>query len=135
MEKAPVLLSARQRALVRRTFGSLARCQAEAEILYFDKLFELDPSLRPLFPKSLAARQRKMMHALARAVHSPDDPDALRQFLASTGVHPPDPKGCVPLALCEQALLWTIARCLGAAYTPDVGAAWEMFFRQVRAAL
>lgn len=110
---------------VQTTFQQVAP-QAEAVAsLFYNRLFELDPSLRPLFRGDLKEQGRKLMTMLQVVVKGLARPEqllpaveALGRRHATYGVAPShyDTVGA--------ALLWTLAQGLGDGFTPEVEAAW-----------
>lgn len=57
---------------VRESWGRVQPIQEQAAGLFYDRLFELDPSLRPLFKGDMASQGRKLMHIIGVAVASLD---------------------------------------------------------------
>ena len=114
-----------QVALVQTSFKSVAPIAAKAADLFYDRLFEIAPETRPLFPADLSAQKLKLIGMLATAVNNLHQLDtivpAVRDLGARhrgygvTGEHY-QPVGA--------ALLWTLEQGLGPAFTPHVKAAW-----------
>lgn len=91
--------------------------------------FELDPSLAPLFKGDIGAQGKKLMQVLGYAVGKLDALDELVPALAALG------RKHVGYGVRERhyatvgaALLWTLAQGLGAAFTPEVEAAWTTVY-------
>lgn len=115
-----------QKRLVEQTWKmAVPNADAVAQ-LFYQRLFQLDPSIERLFAKSdMAAQRAKLLKALGLVVDSLDDLEGLlpvieelgRRHLAY-GVEEPhyDTVGA--------ALLWTLERGLGEAWTPETAAAW-----------
>ena len=97
-----------------------------AAALFYDRLFELDPMLRPLFPDDLTEQRHKLTAMIDTAVQGLEDLDIvlftarmLGRRHADYGVQDED------YATVASALLWTLRRTLGAAsFTPEVAQAW-----------
>lgn len=111
--------------LVQQSFAQVAPDPDGVAALFYARLFELDPTLRRLFKSDLEDQGRKLMLMLTAIVKGLDDLGALvpvAQQLArrhvAYGVEP------AHYALVGSALLWTLRRGLGAAFTPAVEAAW-----------
>ena len=118
-------LSAIQVRLVQSTFAKVEPIAEQAAKLFYDRLFELDPSLRPLFKGDMEEQGRKLMALLKVAVNGLDKLDkivpavrALGERHASYGVQDShyDTVG--------TALLWTLEQGLGDAFTEPVRDAW-----------
>src|SRR5918912_69829 len=66
-------MTPQQKILVQQSFGAVAPIAEAAAALFYGRLFELDPSLRPLFHGDLATQGRHLMATLAVAVRGLDD--------------------------------------------------------------
>lgn len=64
-QTAPTALSPRQIELVRESFAAVIPIRQTAATLFYARLFELAPEVRPLFPRDLDAQGAKLMAALA----------------------------------------------------------------------
>lgn len=111
--------------LVRSSFAKVAAIQDEAAVLFYRRLFELDPSLRPLFKGDMTAQGARLMAALRGIVGSLDQLErvlpALRELgrrHAAYGVRPEH------YATVGEALIWTLEQGLGAAFTRETRRAW-----------
>ena len=114
-----------QKLLVQSSFARVAPIAETAAGLFYAKLFELDPSLRPLFKGDIAEQGRKLMHMLTVAVHGLDHLDrlvpavkALGQRHAGYGVRDEH------YETVAGALLSTLELGLGEAFTREVRGAW-----------
>lgn len=65
-----------QARLVTTTWNQVAPIADTAATLFYDKLFELDPGLRPLFPSDLSEQKKKLMMTLGFAIGSLSRPDS-----------------------------------------------------------
>lgn len=114
-----------QIALVEQSFAKILPIKDRAVGLMYERLFELDPSLRALF-KGDMARQRSMLAiAIAMIVHGLKNPDVVIPALqemgrrhAGYGVEPEH------YAMVGKALLWALEQGLGESFTPATRAAW-----------
>lgn len=114
-----------QTELVQASFAKVLPIADEAATLFYGRLFELDPTLRPLFKGDLSEQGRKLMQMIGMAVKWLDRWQQLAPVLGELarrhkgyGVRPQhyDTVGA--------ALIWTLEQGLGAAFTPEVKAAW-----------
>lgn len=114
-----------QIALVKTTWSQVVPIKDKAAELFYGKLFELDPAVKPLFKSDMAEQGRKLTQAINTVVNSLDSLDSLVPHIqdmgrrhAAYGVTPEhyDTVG--------TALLWTLEAGLGAAFTGEVKAAW-----------
>jgi hemoglobin-like flavoprotein len=115
--------------LVRDSFSQLAPVADEAGAFLYDRLFEMDPTLRRLFPNDIREQGRKLMQMIAVAVNSLDNLEAIVPALQALGRrHVAYGVTAHHLEMGGAALLWTLERVLGTAFTPDVRHAWEAVY-------
>lgn len=115
-----------QKAILRDTWQRIEPIADTAAILFYDRLFEIDPDTEPLF-KGVDMTQQggKLMQAIASVVQGIDHFEILVPTIQDLGrrhVH-----YGVTDAHYESvgaALLWTLEKGLGPAWTPTVAAAW-----------
>jgi hemoglobin-like flavoprotein len=118
-----------QKLLVQDSFRLVVPIADTAAELFYGRLFELDPSLRMLFRGDMREQGRKLMQMLTVAVRGLDTLEAvvpavqaLGRRHATYGVQPQH------FDTVGAALLWTLERGLGAAFTPDVRDAWAAVY-------
>ena len=70
-------LTANQLALVQSSWAKVVPIADTAADLFYTKLFELDGSLRPLFPEDLADQKKKLMNMISVAVDGLTDLEKL----------------------------------------------------------
>ena len=111
--------------LVRSSFAKLEALGDRVAVMFYDRLFELDPSLRSLFKGDLAVQRSKLLAALALVVRGLDRPDrilpAVRELgrrHARYGVEPDH------YATVASALIWALWQALGPEFTPALRRAW-----------
>ena len=112
--------------LVRESWSQFEPIAERSARFFYEKLFELDPEAQRLFARTdMEAQGRKVMQMFAEIVRTLDQPDTLVSEVADLGrrhvhygVHDSqyDSVG--------TALLWTLERGLGPAFTDDVRDAW-----------
>ena len=118
--------------LIRQSFALVVPISDTAAALFYQRLFELDPALRPMFPASLVGQGRKLMQMLGAVVGLLDRPAALIPTLESLGRrHVNYGIRDEHYATVGAALLWTLEQGLGAAFTPEVRAAWVALYEVV----
>jgi nitric oxide dioxygenase len=111
--------------LVKSSFARIASIQDRAAALFYRRLFELDPDLRPLFRGDMAAQGAKLMAALGGAIASLDQMASVLPSVRKLGRRHAD-YGVRPehYATVGQALIWTLEQGLGADFTPATRRAW-----------
>jgi len=118
-------MTPQQIALVRSSFADVSPIADSAAKLFYSRLFELDPSLRPLFRNSLDAQGSKLMNMIAGAVCLLDQPEKLLPVVRNLGRrHTGYGVEDGHYETVGAALLWTLEKGLGAAFTPEVENAW-----------
>lgn len=99
---------------------------------FYRRLFEIDPSVRPLFKTDLEEQEQKFTSTLKVLVEGLDDLERVlpevrnlgkRHVLYGVKDHHYDTVG--------TALLWTLEEEIGATFTPDVRSAWSDFYNLV----
>ena len=118
-------MTPQQIALVRSSFAEVSPIADSAAKLFYSRLFELDPSLRPLFRNSLDAQGSKLMNMIAGAVCLLDQPEKLMPVIRNLGRrHTAYGVEDQHYETVGTAVLWTLEKGLGAAFTPEVENAW-----------
>ncbi len=111
--------------LVQETFKSVQPIAAQAADLFYGRLFEIAPHVRPLFPQDLAEQKRKLMAMLATAVVNLNQVEKIVPAVQDLGRrHAGYGVTEAHYAPVGEALIWTLDKGLGSAFTPDVKDAW-----------
>ena len=119
------MLTANDIMLVRASFARVAPIKDAAADLFYGRLFEVAPQLRPLFPADLRAQKQKLIAMIAMAAGALHDLDALMPKVKALGMrHVTYGATAGHYEVVGGVLLWTLERGLGDAFTPDVRAAW-----------
>ncbi len=108
------------------TWQQVAPIADTAARLFYGRLFELEPALRPLFARTdMEEQRRKLMQMLAVAVGALDRLETLRPALEALGRrHVGYGAEHRHYGLVGAALLWTLEQGLGDEYTRSVQDAW-----------
>jgi hemoglobin-like flavoprotein len=125
-------MNTNQKALVQTSFEQVRPIADTAAGMFYSRLFELDPALRPLFKGDMEEQGRKLMEMIGLAVKDLDRPEALLPALAALG------RRHAGYGVKEQdyetvgeALLWTLEQGLGQGFTPEIREAWATLYRLV----
>ena len=117
-----------QKHLLRETWQATVPIADTAARLFYDRLFEIDPSTRPLFAGvDMAGQGEKLVQTLAAVVQGLDHLESLIPTIADlgrrhagygvTGAH---------YTAVGAALLWTLEAGLGrTVFTPEAKQAWS----------
>lgn len=111
---------------IRASFSKVAPIAEQAAALFYGRLFEIAPEVRPLFKASDMKEQgRKLMGTLAVVVKGLDDLPALMPAVNALAVkHNGYGVTAAHYAPVGAALLWTLEQGLGEGFTPAVRDAW-----------
>lgn len=126
-------MSPEQKMLVKSTWNQVVPIADAAAALFYDRLFEIDPSTRSLFKNTDMAEQRsKLVQALATVIKGLDDLGPLVPVLEKLG------KNHVRYGVTGKhydsvgaALLWTLEQGLKEAWTPPAKEAWTAAYGAV----
>src|SRR4051795_5066718 len=112
-------------SLVRDSFVKIVPIAPQAAALFYDRLFQLDPSLKPLFTGDMNEQGRKLMAMISMAVANLDKLHTIVPAVRDLGRrHVGYGVESAQYDTVAAALLWTLGQGLGAAFTPPVEAAW-----------
>jgi len=123
------MLTLTQIELVQNSFAVIAPIADDAAALFYRRLFEIDPSLKPMFKDDLAEQRRKLMQMLTAAVKGLPRLDRLVPVVEDLGR-----RHSTYGVLDEHydtvgaALLWTLEKGLGDAFTPETKQAWTTVY-------
>jgi hemoglobin-like flavoprotein len=116
----------RQQTHIRESWAEVAPIADTASSIFYDRLFELDPSLRRLFSRTdMAGQRRNLMQTLAVVVASIDRLESIVPAVEALGRrHAGYGVEAAHFETVGQALLDTLATGLGEAFTAEVREAW-----------
>ncbi|WP_322096647.1 globin family protein [Pelagibius sp.] len=118
-------LSAREIELVQESFAVVETIAEQAAALFYDRLFEIDPSTKPLFKGNMVAQGRKLMAVLKTAVVGLNNLEKLVPAIKVLGQrHHAYGVELKHYESVGNALLWTLKQGLQEALTPEVETAW-----------
>ena len=118
-------MTPQQIELVQTSFQKVVPIAGTAADLFYDRLFEIAPDVRPLFPQDLTEQKKKLMGMLGTAVGSLHRLDTILPAVKELGQrHRGYGVTAAHYAPVAAALLWTLEQGLGPDFTPEVKAAW-----------
>ena len=125
-----------QKSLVQQSFRQVVPIADAAATLFYNRLFETAPALRPLFKSDLTDQKQKLVQMLAYCVGKLDAPDELLPAVRALGQrHVGYGVKSDHYQAVGAALLWTLEQGLGAAFTSDVKAAWTAVYQILSATM
>jgi len=118
-------MNAEEIALVRASWANLASSQARAAEVFYTRLFDEYPEVRPLFKGEMDEQGEKLMRMIGKAVAALDDLEPLDRVIKMMGARH---SGYGVLdddyEKLADALFWTLEQGLGDDFTPETRAAW-----------
>lgn len=119
-------MSPEQVALVQQSFAKVAPISDQAATIFYDRLFEIAPAVKAMFPSDMTEQRKKLMATLAVVVNGLSNLEsvlpaagALAKRHVSYGAKPEH------YPVVGSALLWTLETGLGSGWTPEVASAWS----------
>ena len=111
--------------LVQESFAKVAPISDQAAVIFYDRLFEVAPQVKAMFPVDMTEQRKKLMATLAVVVNGLTNLEAVlpaASALAKRHVG----YGARPehYPVVGGALLWTLEKGLGEGWTPEVASAW-----------
>ena len=118
-------MTEQQVRLVQQTFMRVLPISDLAAQLFYKRLFELDPSLRPMFKGDMQEQGRKLMQMIGMTVQGLSVPGEIMGLVADLGRKHVE-YGVIDAHYdtVRTALMWTLGQGLGADFTAEVKMAW-----------
>lgn len=111
--------------LVQASFKKVAPIAGAAADIFYDRLFEIAPETRALFPEDMSDQKSKLMQMLATAVNNLHQVDTIVGAVQDLGRrHVGYDVKDAHYDVVGAALLFTLGKGLGDDFTPEVEAAW-----------
>ena len=118
-------MTPKQVELVQTSWEKCVPIADQAAALFYGRLFELDPNLKPMFKSDIKEQGKKLMTMITVAVRGLNDLGKLVPAVEDLG------RRHVGYGVKDEhyttvgsALLWTLEQGLGSAFTPEVKEAW-----------
>ena len=126
-------MTLKQKQLVQNSWEKVLPISESVATLFYERLFELDPSTRPLFKHTNMPEQRKkLMSAIGTLVNGLNMLDQLIPVVSELG------RRHVAYGVTDEhyssvgrALIWTLEQVLGADVTPEVKEAWTTVYNVI----
>jgi hemoglobin-like flavoprotein len=119
-----------QKKLVQTSFEKIVPISETAGKLFYNRLVELDPGLRPLFSVTLEEQGRKLMDVLKIAIRNLDHLDQLIPAVEALGArHAGYNVKPEHYDTGGAALIWTLEQGLGEDFTPETREAWVTVYK------
>jgi hemoglobin-like flavoprotein len=114
-----------QITLVQESFAKVAPISEQAASMFYDRLFEVAPTVKAMFPADMTEQRKKLMATLAVVVNGLTNLESILPAASALATRHVS-YGAKPehYPVVGGALLWTLEKGLGEAWTPDVADAW-----------
>ncbi|MFC1774301.1 globin family protein [Pseudomonadota bacterium] len=118
-----------QVGLIKESWAQVLPISDKAAELFYGKLFELDPDIKPLFKGDMEEQGKKLMKMINTAVNGLDRLDEIVPAVQQLGARH------IAYGVKDEhydtvgaALLWTLGAGLGEAFTEDTKEAWAAVY-------
>jgi nitric oxide dioxygenase len=111
--------------LVQQSFAKVAPISETAAVLFYDRLFEIAPAVRSMFPGDMTEQRRKLMAMLTTVVNGLNNLESILPAASALATrHVSYGAKAEHYPVVGVALLWTLEKGLGEAWTKEVADAW-----------
>ena len=125
-------MTPRQIELVENSWDFVLTNTAEGGVIFYDKLFELDPSLRSLFKDDIKLQSQKLISLITFAVHKLNSLEEIISDVKALGArhrgYQVKPEYYLTVA---EALLWTLGKGLGNQWNEELKEAWVTLYTRL----
>jgi nitric oxide dioxygenase len=122
-------MTERQIEAIRRTFRMIEPKAESAMVMFYERMFELDPTMRSMFHVTVEGQGKKLAQVIAIVVHSLDRlPEILPSVRQLGARHTQYGVTEQHYATGGAALLWTLEQGLGPAFTEEVKESWALAY-------
>ena len=112
--------------LVQDSFAKVAPISEAAAVLFYDRLFEIVPQVKAMFPDDMTEQRRKLMAMLAAVVNGLGNLESILPAASALARrHVGYGAKAEHYPVVGAALLWTLEKGLGNGWTPDLADAWS----------
>ena len=115
--------------LVQKSLADLGEDVTETAVLFYQRLFELDPNLEPIFKGDLQLQRAKFLDTLSFVVKHLDVHETIAEPVKQLGLRHFD-YGVQNdhYQTVAIALIWALEQSLGSAFTNEVRVAWQQTY-------
>ena len=111
--------------LVQESFSKVAPIADQAAVMFYDRLFEVAPQVKAMFPADMTEQRKKLMVTLAVVVNGLSKLESILPAASALATrHVAYGAKAEHYPVVGSALLWTLEKGLGEAWTADVAGAW-----------
>jgi hemoglobin-like flavoprotein len=111
--------------LVQSSFSKVAPISEQAAVMFYDRLFEIAPQVKSMFPADMTEQRKKLMTMLAAVVNGLGNLESILPAASALAKrHVGYGAKAEHYPVVGAALLWTLEKGLGDGWTPAVADAW-----------
>jgi nitric oxide dioxygenase len=115
--------------LVQDSFAKVAPISEQAATLFYDRLFEIAPQVKAMFPDDMTEQRRKLMAMLATVVNGLGNLESILPAASALATrHVSYGAKAEHYPVVGAALLWTLEQGLGDGWTPELAEAWSIAY-------
>src|SRR3981081_1126384 len=112
--------------LVQESFAKVAPISEAAAVIFYDRLFEVAPSVKAMFPADMTEQRKKLMAMLAPGVGGLGHLESVLPAASALATrHVSYGAKAEHYPVVGGALLGTLEKGLGDGWTPDLADAWS----------
>ena len=122
-------MTSEQIELIRISFAKIEPLTEEAGVLFYARLFDIDPDLQRLFKTDIRDQGHKLMQVIGVAVENLDRLDELVPTLRELGSrHLQYGVKDAHYKTVGTALIWTLEKALKSEFTTETRVAWRALY-------
>jgi hemoglobin-like flavoprotein len=111
--------------LVQQSFAKVVPISDAAAVIFYDRLFEVAPLVKAMFPADMTEQRKKLMAMLAAVVNGLGNLESVLPAASALAKrHVSYGAKAEHYPVVGGALLWTLEKGLGDGWTPEVADAW-----------
>jgi nitric oxide dioxygenase len=112
--------------LVQESFAKVVPISEQAAVLFYDRLFEIAPAVKAMFPADMTEQRKKLMMMLAAVVNGLGNLESILPAASALARrHVGYGAKAEHYPVVGAALLWTLEKGLADGWTPEVANAWK----------
>src|ERR1700745_3218842 len=122
-------MNSSQVKLVQESFAKVAPISEQAAVIFYARLFEVAPAVKAMFPADMTEQRKKLMATLAVVVNGLSSLESILPAASALATRHVS-YGAKPehYPVVGSALLWTLEKGLGEAWTGELAAAWTVAY-------
>ncbi|MBV8919281.1 globin family protein [Bradyrhizobium sp.] len=118
-------MTSEQVALVQQSFAKVVPISEAAAVMFYDRLFEVAPAVKAMFPADMTEQRKKLLATLAAVVNGLSNLDSILPAASALATrHVAYGAKAEHYPVVGATLLWTLEQGLGEAWTEELAAAW-----------